>query len=413
MEFRINGGRPLSGKIGIESAKNSVLPIMAAAVLSDKETVIKNCPHIADVAAMSEILGECGVKTSFYGNNMAIENVGGKIPSVSEKLAARVRTSVLMLGALSARYGCAKLPYPGGCDIGGRPIDLHINALKSLGAKIREENGYVICDAPVKGGRAVLPFPSVGATENAIIASVLGDGEAMIINAAREPEIADLADFLNLIGAKIYGAGTSVIRIEGVKKLTGGEFMPSFDRIEAGTYLIAAAISGGEAELNGVKAENISALLSKLCENTCKIKIKNDIIYLHSGIKKKSFSFSTGPYPLFPTDLQAQISALAAVSDGVSVIREEVFKKRFHHIAELKKMGADITLRGNVAEIRGISRLTGAEVYAHDLRCGAAMVLAGLNAEGTTVVKDIRHLERGYYSMDKKLAALGADIVRV
>lgn len=415
MVFKINGGRPLSGSIKIESAKNSVLPIMAGTVLTDKEIIIENCPKIADVFAMSKILRHAGKSVEFCEDNLIIkpceqENVTEV--NFSEDIAASVRTSVLMLGALSAKYKKAKVPYPGGCDIGGRPIDIHISALKSLGADVYEEDGFIVCGSQVKGGRAVLSFPSVGATENAILSAATSSGESVIVNAAKEPEIIDLAAFLNKIGAKIVGAGTSVIRIEGVKRLDGGAFRPSPDRIEAGTYLIAAAITGGEIELNGVNAENISALLGKLCDNTCKFKIKNDIIYLHSGKRKKAFDISTGPYPLFPTDLQAQMSALAAVSFGKSKISDEVFKNRFYHIAELKKMGANVSLCGNTATFDGVLRLHGAEVNAHDLRCGAAMVLAGLNAEGTTTVCDIRHLERGYYSMDKKLAALGADIIR-
>ena len=413
MDFKINGGRVLDGKIQIESAKNSVLPIMAAAILADGQTVIKNCPEIADVINMAKIIETCGVKTEFTGKNLVITPDNSASFGFSQEIAKSVRTSVLTLGALSAKCGKAAIPYPGGCDIGGRPVDIHISALKDLGAEIKEENGFIICTEPVKGGKTVLPFPSVGATENAILAAAVAGGESVIYNAAKEPEIVDLAEFLNILGGKIYGAGTSVIRIKGVKRLSGGEFTPSFDRIEAGTYLIAAAITGGEAELKGVKAENISALLGKLCENTCKIKIKNDIIYIRCGKTRKAFSFSTGPYPLFPTDIQAQSCALAAVSSGVSVIRENVFEKRFHHIAELKKMGAKARLFGNTAKIHGVMRLHGAEVYAHDLRCGAAMVLAGLNAEGITTVKDIRHLERGYYRMDEKLAALGAEIVRV
>ena len=416
MVFKINGGRSLCGSLETESAKNSVLPIMAAATLTDEQTEIKRCPMIADVVNMAEILKSCGTNVNFEGGRLIINprsGCGGGKRKFDGALSSKVRTSVLMLGALSAKTGKAKIPYPGGCDIGKRPIDIHISALRSLGAVIREKGGYVICDSPVKGGKAVLAFPSVGATENAVIAAATAAGESTICNAAREPEITDLADFLNILGGKVYGAGTSIIRVEGVKKLCGGEFTPSFDRIEAGTYLIAAAISGGEIELKGVKAENISALLGKLCDNTCKFKIKNDIIYLHSGRKRKSFSLVTGPYPCFPTDLQAQMCSLAAVSDGVSAIRDEVFKDRFHHIGELVKMGADVTFSNGTARIRGVSRLCGAEVCAHDLRCGAALVLAGLNAEGVTVVKDISHLERGYYLMDKKLALLGADITRV
>lgn len=415
MEFRIKGGRPLTGSVKIESAKNSVLPIMAGAVLTDEEIIIENCPKISDVFAMSKILRHAGKSVEFCEENLVIYpcvRESTEDVNFSETLASSVRTSVLMLGALSAKYKKAKIPYPGGCDFGGRPIDIHISALESLGAKICEKDGFIVCDEPIIGGRAVLPFPSVGATENAILSAAVAKGETLIVNAAKEPEIIDLAAFLNKIGAKIYGAGTSVIRVEGVKRLGGGSFRPSPDRIEAGTYLIAAAITGGEIELKGASAENISALLGKLCDNTCKFKIKNDIIYLHSGKRKKAFDILTGPYPMFPTDLQAQMSALAAVSGGTSRIADEVFKNRFYHIAELKKMGAQVKLCGNVATFDGVLRLHGEKVNAHDLRCGAALVLAGLNAEGITTVCDIQHMERGYYAMDKKLAALGADIVK-
>ena len=417
MVFKINGGRALCGSLEAESAKNSILPIMAAAILTDEQTVIKRCPKIADVINMAEILKRCGYSAEFSDDSLIINPSGLKSEIKSEtvldgELSEKVRTSVLMLGALSSKHGKARIPYPGGCDIGERPIDIHISALKALGAEIREEDGFIVCDEPVKGGKAVLSFPSVGATENAIIAAAKARGESMIVNAAKEPEIIDLANFLNLLGAKVYGAGTSVVRVEGVRKLRGGFFTPSFDRIEAGTYLIAAAISGGEIELRGVKAENISALLSKLCDITCKFKIKDDIIYLRSGRNRKAFSLVTGPYPMFPTDLQAPMCSLAAVSDGVSRIKEEVFGKRFHHIGELVKMGAEVSQNGGVAKFLGVSRLHGAEVSAHDLRCGAALVLAGLNAEGTTIVRDIEHLERGYYQMDKKLRYLGAEVTR-
>lgn len=416
MVFKIKGGRALSGKVKIESAKNSVLPIMAAAMLADEQVIIKNCPLISDVTDMSEILRFFGAETKFQEGNLIInpQKIGVTAADcvLPISLSEKVRTSVLMLGAISAKTGKVKIPYPGGCDIGGRPVDIHIAALKTLGAKIFEEDDFIICDEPIKGGKVVLPFPSVGATENIVIAAALSNSETTIINAAREPEIVDLVEFLNLLGAKIYGAGTSIIKVEGVKKLGGGEFTPSGDRIEAGTYMIAALVTGGEIEIKGVKPENISALLIKLCDNTCKFKIKNDIIYLTSARTRKSFSLTTGPYPLFPTDMQAQMCALATVSKGTSVIREEVFRNRFHHLQELAKMGAKISLKNNVAKICGVQRLIGAEVFAHDLRCGAAMVLAGLNAEGVTVVKDIRHLERGYYAMDEKLNSLGAEIIR-
>lgn len=413
MEYVINGGRALSGKVNVNSAKNSVLPVLAAAVLSDGETVVKRCPEISDVKNMAEILKSIGAGTEFSEGNLIVDARGADKTGFSDALASKVRTSVLFLGALSARFGKAEIPYPGGCDIGGRPIDIHINALKELGAKIKEENGKIICFSPVKGGKTALPFPSVGATENIILGAVLAQGETTLLNAAKEPEIADLANCLNSLGAKVSGAGGSVIKIEGVKRLNGGAFLPSSDRIEAGTFLIAAAITGGEVEVKGIKAENIYSLIGKLCDNTCKISIKDDIIYIRGGKRRKCFSLCTGPYPEFPTDLQAQATALAAVSGGVSMIEERVFTERFHHVGELVKMGADISLNGGVAKVKGVARLHGATVSAHDLRCGAALVLAGLNAEGTTVIKDVRHIERGYYFLDKKLAGLGADISRI
>ena len=412
MDFIINGGRPLSGSVNIQCAKNSVLPVLAASVLAEDPVTVTGCPEISDVMNMAEILRECGVFYRFKNGDLILTPKNSLKDAFSEKIASRIRTSVLMLGALSGRTGRAVIPLPGGCDIGKRPIDIHINAFKELGAAIREQDGKVICLSPIRGGKTVFPFPSVGATENVMIGAARADGETVICNAAREPEIVDLANFLKKAGAKISGAGTSVVKIEGVKRLRGTDFKPSSDRIEAGTFLIAGAITGGEVELRGVKAENLYTLIGKLCDNTCNITIKNDIIYLRGGKRRKKFSFTTGPYPMFPTDLQAQATSLAAVSEGVSVINERVFENRFYHAAELCRMGAKIKVKGRKAIVTGVLGLHGAEVFAHDLRCGAALVLAGLNAEGVTVVKDIEHLERGYCDLDKKLAALGGDVVR-
>ena len=410
MDYIINGGIRLSGSISIESAKNSVLPILAAAALIEDNVVIEKCPDISDVRDMAGILRDLGVKAEFGEKSAEINGKGCIKTEFSEEIAAKVRTSVLMLGALCGRAGSARIPLPGGCDIGARPIDIHIKAFRDLGADVYAENGKVICRSKIAGGKTVLPFPSVGATENVMIGAALSSGETVVYNAAKEPEIVDLANFLNASGARISGAGTSVIKIEGVKRLCGVRFCASPDRIETGTYLIAAAITGGEVELRGVKSENISTLIGKLCENTCKVIVKNDIIYLRSGRNRKGFSVSTGPYPMFPTDLQPQATALAAVSEGVSVITERVFRNRFYHAHELCRMGANIRVRGASARVTGVSGLHGAEVYAHDLRCGASLVVAGLNAEGTTVVKDVVHLERGYSEMDKKLLSLGAEI---
>jgi len=413
-KYLINGGRKLSGKVKIESAKNSVLPILAASILTDEEVVIKNCPKITDVINMLKILSELGVRARFEGENLVVNAAGINGFMISESLAKELRSSIFMMGALVSRFKRAIISYPGGCDIGLRPIDIHINALKKLGVSVLEESGYVNCKSnKIKGKEVYLDFPSVGATENVMLASVFAEGKTEIHNAAKEPEIVDLMKFMNSMGAKIYGAGTSTILIEGVKKLHGTCFAPVLDRIEAGTYLIAAAITGGETEIKGVDVKNISSLIHKLCDNTCKITIKNDIIYLKSYGRGKSFSFSTGPYPFFPTDLQAQTASLLTVSDGLSIITENVFEMRYKYLPELVKMGADVTVKGKTAIINGVERLSGASVTACDLRGGAALVLAGLNAEGKTEINDIRHIERGYLSMVDKLTALGADIKRL
>lgn len=409
-KFVIDGGKKLSGKLKVESAKNSVLPLLAASVLTDEEVVIKDCSKISDVLTMIKILNVLGVKTRYEGENLVVKADFNSF-EIPQSLAKELRSSVFMMGALISRVKKARLTYPGGCDIGLRPIDIHLSALKSLGVKINEVNGEITCSAKEISGRKIyLKFPSVGATENVMLAAVTAKGKTEIHNSAREPEIIDLMRFLNSMGAKIYGAGTSTILVEGVKKLHGTVYKPISDRIEAGTYLIAAAITGGEIELSNCDTKNISSLIHKLCDNSCKITIKNDIIYLKNKGAKKAFSFSTGPYPSFPTDLQPQTMALLTVSRGVSVITENVFEMRYKHVDELVKMGADVAVNGKNATVTGVLRLNGANVTAHDLRGGAALVLAGLNAEGKTVVNDIRHIERGYLDLDKKLAALGADV---
>ena len=409
-KFVINGGRRIDGSINAESAKNSVLPMIAASVLTKEEVVIKNCPAITDVIKMLKILDCCGVKTHFYNGDLVIEAKDLNSNKVPESLSKSLRTSVLMLSGLTARTGGAEISYPGGCNIGLRPIDIHISALKTLGAEIDEAAGKIFCRGKFSGGDIYLDFPSVGATENALIAAVTAKGFTRIFNPAKEPEINDFIDFLNKMGAKITGIGTSCYKVEGVSELHGGVHTPIPDRIETGTYLVAAAITGGEIEIKGGKAENISSLIGKLCDNSCKIYINNDIIYLKSGRVLKAFDIQTGPYPFFPTDLQAQATALAAVSQGTSLIKENVFEMRFGHVSELIKMGADITVSGRTAIVKGVKRLHGAIVSARDLRCGAAMILAGLNAEGQTIVLGAHHIERGYFDIHKKLTALGADI---
>ncbi len=411
--YVIHGGRKLDGKIDIQSSKNAVLPIIAGSILTNEQVVIKNCPKIKDVYAMLNILSHLGTKWTFDNDDLILNSSSIDNYSIPQNLASELRSSIFMLGALVSRFKKAKLFFPGGCDIGLRPIDIHLSALSDLGVIISDINGEINCFSNQVVGRDIcLDFPSVGATENIMLASVFAKGKTQIYNPAKEPEIVDLMNFLNSMGAKIYGAGTSTILIEGVKSLHGTEYTPISDRIECGTYLLATAIAGGQVQLNNCQAKNISFLIHKLCDNTCKITIKNDIIYIKSGSLRKNFSFTTGPYPMFPTDLQAQATALLTICNGVSVVSENVFEMRFRHIPELIKMGANIIVKGKNAIITGVDTLKGATVEAYDLRGGAALVLAGLNAEGKTIVKNVSHIERGYYQMDKKLSLLGADIIK-
>lgn len=410
-KYIIKGGRKLSGKIKANSAKNAVLPILAASILTDEEVIIHNCPKISDVLSMIKILKSIGVKTYFQDNSLIINAKSINDFEIPAEYAKELRSSIYMMSALLSRVKKAKLTYPGGCLIGLRPIDLHLKALKKLGVNIIEDVSGVYCNAhKIIGEKIYLEFPSVGATENIMILSALSNGKTEIHNAAKEPEVVDLMRFLNSMGAKIYGAGTSIILIDGVNRLSGTSFTPIFDRIEAGTYLISAAITGGEIEISNCNIKNISSLIHKLCDNACKITMKNDIIYLKSGESRKSFSFSTGPYPAFPTDLQAQTTTLLSVSKGLSIVTENIFEMRYRYVDELLKMGANIDINGRAATVNGVNRLHGADVYAKDLRGGAALVLAGLNAEGVTTVSDIYHVERGYLDMDEKLTQLGADI---
>lgn len=409
--YIIMGGNKIDGKLKAESAKNAVLPLLAASILTDEKVVLENCPNILDVVSMVNILTELGVKVSFEEKNIIIDSSSMSGYVIAEYLSKRLRSSIFMLGAILSRMGKAEVAYPGGCDIGKRPIDLHLSGLKKLGVEIKEDKGVLMCKAyNLKGNKIYLDFPSVGATENIILASVFARGYTEIHNVAREPEIEDLQNFLNKMGAKIKGAGTNCIVIEGVKKLHGITYLPMFDRIEACTYLTAAAITGGSIEISGCNVEKISSVLDKFRDNTCKITLNNDIIYLKSLGERKCFQIDTLPYPGFPTDLQAQMLALATVSDGISLVRENVFEARFNHVKELVKMGANIEVQDNFAVVKGVGRLKGAKVCAGDLRGGAALVVAGLNAEGETTVCDIKHIERGYADFDKKLSSLGADI---
>lgn len=414
-KYIINGGNRLCGSVEIQTAKNSVLPILAATVLTDDKVKILNVPDITDAKNMVKILEKLGCKIVFDGGDLTVESSFADCYEIPRELAHELRSSVFLLGSIISRFHSAKIAYPGGCDIGLRPVDLHLTGLKRLGVEITEENGYIICKCDkLKGNEIMLDCPSVGATENIMLAAAKADGTTVIKNAAREPEIEDLQRFLNRMGAKVRGAGTGTVIIEGVKNLHGCEFLPITDRIEAGTFLITAAMCGGEVELKRACAENISSLLHKLRENGCKIYLNNDKIILENHRRLTSVkSVETQPYPGFPTDLQAQITALCCICRGQSIITENLFETRFKYVPELKKMGADITVINRNAFVRGIDRFKGATVVAYDLRGGAALVAASLAAEGVSEVLDISHIDRGYASFEYKIRALGGDVKRV
>lgn len=410
----INGGRRLYGAVDIQGSKNAVLPIFAAAILADGISIIHNVPVLADVDNMKKIIEGLGAKVVMVNNTVQIDTQSVSGDEILTPLAKELRSSIFLLGAILGRHGKARVAYPGGCDIGIRPIDIHIKALREMNVVIEEAAGCIYCDAAnICSAELVLDYPSVGATENIILAAALTKGKTTITNAAREPEIVDLQDFINRMGGKIRGAGTPVIEIEGVEKLNAAEFTVMSDRIVAGTIVIGAAITGGEVVLKGCNGCLIGSLLSKLNKTSCNIKLSDDIIEVRPRKTAIAVDYiETQPYPGFPTDLQAPIMALQAVSSGVSVITENIFENRFRHVAELAKMGAKIKIRDKCAIIRGVKRFHGAEVTAQDLRGGAALVLAGLNAEGITAVDDIYHIDRGYEQIEKTFTALGADIRR-
>lgn len=414
-KYIINGGNKLYGNVDIQTAKNAVLPILAATVLTDAKVKILNVPHISDVKNMIKILSCMGCNAVYENNNVIIDSSNADCYEIPGALARELRSSVFLLGSIVSRFHKAKIAYPGGCDIGLRPVDLHLNGLKKLGVEINEKNGYIICNCDkLYGSEIMLDCPSVGATENIMLAAVKAEGTTIIRNAAREPEIEDLQKFLNAIGACVTGAGSGTIKIEGVKKLSGCEFLPLPDRIEAGTFLIAGAMCGGEICVNNVCPENISSLIHKLRENGCKIQINYDKIILENHKRLASVtSIETQPYPGFPTDLQAQMTALCCISGGHSIITENLFETRFKYVPELRKMGADITVKDRNAFVKGVEKFKGATVIANDLRGGAALVLAALAADGRSDVLNISHIDRGYGSFEYKLRGLGADITRV
>ena len=411
----IKGGRPLHGRVRVSSAKNAVLPIIVATLLPDSPATIIDAPNLEDVRTISSVIEYLGGSVIHKGNEMIFDTSMITKTEASYDLMSRMRASFLVMGPLLAKKRHAKIALPGGCMIGSRPIDLHLKAFEAMGAEITIGNGFVEALAPngLKGATIYLDFPSVGATENILMAAVLAEGKTIIENAAEEPEIVDLVTFLSSMGANIKGAGTNVIRIEGVKHLYGASHTVIPDRIEAGTFIIAAAMVGGDVVIENVLTEHLKPLLAKLSEAGVVVEKEIDSVHIISQGRIKSADIKTLPYPGFPTDLQAQFMAMMTVGDGVSTITETVFENRFMHVGELCRMGADIRVEGRKAIVHGVPFLQGAFVRATDLRAGAALVLAGLAAHGVTEIGDLHHIDRGYDHLVEKLRGLGADIVRV
>lgn len=414
-KFQIYGGARLDGEIDVYSAKNSVLALLAASILTDEQVILTDCPKIGDVYNMIKILEALGSKVVWQENSIIIDSSGAYSHEIPQSYGKEIRSSIFMLGSILARFKKAKAVFPGGCDIGLRPIDLHIKGLRELNIDVKEMGANILCDAKNARGKKIhLDFPSVGATENIMLASVLINGRTVICNAAKEPEIVCLQDMLNKMGAKVYGAGTGTIEIEGVKKLHGVEFKPIPDRIVAGTYLIAAAMTKGKVYIKNCRPNDLTALISKLNGVSCDILANDDTILVKGYEKPQSvMMIETSPYPGFPTDLQAQTLALQTISHGTSLIVENIFETRYKHVGELIKMGAEIVVKDRCAIVRGVEKLYGTQVFAHDLRGGAALVLAGLAAEGTTTVEDIHHVDRGYYKLEEDLTSLGASVKRI
>jgi UDP-N-acetylglucosamine 1-carboxyvinyltransferase len=411
--FVITGGKPLRGRVRVGGAKNSVLKLMAASLLTPDECTIHNVPRITDVMIMVEVLRHLGVEVDWRGDSLRIHS--GDFPSheTPYHLVRRMRASIIVLGPLVARWGEATVAIPGGCNIGSRKIDMHLKGLVELGTEITSEHGYIHARAGrLQGTGIVLDFPSVGATENLMMAAVGADGTTSIENAAREPEIQDLAAFLISMGADVRGAGTPVIEIEGPAELRGTEHTAIGDRIEAGTLAMAAAVTAGDIEIDGVDPGNLGLPLEKLREMGAEVEEMEGGIRVKGGGDYLPLNVATLPFPGFPTDLQPQMMVALSLAEGTSVITENVFESRFMFVDELNRMGCDITIEGHHAIVKGVGRLSGAEVCAPDLRAGAALVLAGLAAAGETQLADIHHVDRGYERLEEKLSTLGADITR-
>ncbi len=412
----VEGGVPLKGEVQISGAKNAVLPILCATLLADGPVELSNVPHLHDVVTTVKLLGELGAGLTIderYGITVDATTVHSQVASY--ELVKTMRASVLVLGPLLARYGHAEVSLPGGCAIGSRPVDLHIKGLQSLGAHITVENGFIKARADrLRGARHVFDIVSVGATENVLMAATLAEGTTVIENAAMEPEIVDLAECLKALGARIEGAGSNRIVVEGVDRLHGGAHRVVPDRIETGTFLVAAAMTGGRITARGARPDTMDAVLDKLKEAGAELECEGDRITLDMGGRRpRAVNFTTAPHPAFPTDMQAQFMALNCIADGVGVVNETIFENRFMHVNELLRLGADIRVDGHTAVVRGVERLSGAPVMATDLRASASLILAGLVAQGETTIDRIYHLDRGYENIEEKLSGLGARIRRV
>jgi UDP-N-acetylglucosamine 1-carboxyvinyltransferase len=412
----INGGSTLKGEINCSGAKNAALPMIAATILSDENIVLKNLPYLQDITTMFELLGSMGADILLNENmDFTISTSALKEKEARYELVKTMRASILVLGPLVAKYGEAKIALPGGCAIGSRPVNYHLDALEQLGATITLKNGYIEANAKkLVGSQIKFDGITVTGTENILMAACLAEGTTVLTNVAKEPEIIDLAEFLNQMGAKISGAGTDKITIEGVDKLHGTEHIIPADRIEAGTYLVAAAVTKGEIVINGINPKRLVKVLDKLNETGAIIETtKNSISLSMSRDKPKPVDITTAPFPEFPTDMQAQFSVINSIADGISNIYETVFENRFMHVQELNRMGSNIQVNGNQAIIEGVDSLYGAEVMATDLRASASLILAGLCAKGETKVDRIYHIDRGYERIEEKLNYLGANIIRL
>ena len=411
----IRGGNKLSGKINCSGAKNAALPMIAATILSDKDITLKNLPYLQDITTMFELLGSMGANITLDESmNFIISSSDIHDTEARYELVKTMRASILVLGPLVAKFGKAKIALPGGCAIGSRPVNYHLDALEQLGASINLENGYIEATAGrLKGANIKFEGVTVTGTENIMMAATLAEGQTRLTNVAMEPEIEDLADLLNTMGADITGAGSNEIVINGVERLNGTSYYIPADRIEAGTYLVAAAVTQGDVEITGIAANRLTNVINRLRDTGAKIKTSEDSIFLKMDDRPMPVDITTAPFPGFPTDMQAQFSVLNAIAEGRSIINETVFENRFMHVQELNRMGCDILVSGNTANITGVNKLSGAPVMATDLRASASLILAGLCAMGETVVDRIYHIDRGYERIEEKLNYLGANITRL